>query len=65
MSLSLYSTNDLREGSHNRYFTDPRARNTLSAEEPIQYDQATGVISTAAFGEFHMSLLLTETPITI
>jgi hypothetical protein len=38
-------TDDLTEGTTNKYFTDTRARNAISAGDGIDYDSATGVIS--------------------
>jgi hypothetical protein len=39
------TTDDLDEGTTNKYFTDTRARNAISAGDGIDYDSATGVIS--------------------
>ena len=39
------TTDDLDEGTTNKYFTDTRARNAISAGDGIDYDSATGIIS--------------------
>ena len=39
------NTDDLTEGTTNKYFTDARARSAISAGDGIDYDSSTGVIS--------------------
>lgn len=46
-SLTL-DTDDVGEGSTNLYFTDARARSSISTEGSISYNSATGVISFSA-----------------
>ena len=43
--ISNHDTDGLSEGSTNQYFTESRARNSISATGDISYDPATGVIS--------------------
>jgi hypothetical protein len=43
--VSNHDTDDISEGSTNLYYTDTRARNSISASGDISYDSATGVIS--------------------
>ena len=43
--ISNHDTDGLSEGSTNQYFTEARARNSISATGDISYDPATGVIS--------------------
>jgi hypothetical protein len=43
-SISNFTTNDLDEGSSNKYFTEERSRNAISAGGDLQYDPQTGVI---------------------
>jgi hypothetical protein len=47
-SLSNHDTDDLSEGSTNRYFSNTLARNAISASGDISYDSSTGVISFTA-----------------
>jgi hypothetical protein len=44
-SISNHTTDALAEGPNNQYFTNARARNSISAGTGIVYDSATGVIS--------------------
>jgi len=44
-SISNHDTDDLSEGSSNLYFTDSRARNSISVSGDLSYDPTTGVIS--------------------
>ena len=46
--LGNTNTDKVAEGSSNLYFTTARARNSISAGSNIQYDSATGIISTLA-----------------
>ena len=43
--LTGNTTDDLSEGASNKYFTDARARDALSAGTGISYDSDTGIIS--------------------
>ena len=43
-NISL-TTNDIPEGSNNKYFSDFKARNSISALAPLTYDVSTGVFS--------------------
>ena len=43
--ISNHDTDALTEGVTNQYFTETRARNSISASGDISYDAATGVIS--------------------
>jgi hypothetical protein len=45
------TTDDLDEGTTNKYFTDTRARNAISEGTGINYDSSTGVVS-ADLGDF-------------
>lgn len=45
VSLSAFTTDDLAEGSSNLYFTQARARASLSGVSPITYNSTTGEIS--------------------
>lgn len=45
VSLSAFTTDDLAEGSTNLYFTQARARASLSGISPITYNATTGEIS--------------------
>jgi len=47
-SLATVDTDEIAEGPTNFYFTTSRARNVLSAGSNIDYDAATGIISTDA-----------------
>lgn len=47
-SLSNHDTDDLSEGSTNRYFSNALARGAISASGDISYDSSTGVISFTA-----------------
>ena len=51
------TTDDLPEGSNNLYFTTARARQSISANAPILYDNSTGVISheTSSQGDLTLS----------
>ena len=44
-SLSNHDTDDLSEGTSNRYFTDGRARDAISVSGDLSYNSSTGVIS--------------------
>jgi hypothetical protein len=43
--ISNHDTDDLSEGSTNQYFTQERARDSISVSGDLSYDSATGVIS--------------------
>jgi hypothetical protein len=47
-SLSNHDTDDLTEGSTNRYFSNALARSAISASGDISYNSSTGVISFTA-----------------
>jgi hypothetical protein len=47
-SLSSVDTDEIAEGGINQYFTTARARNSVSNGSNIDYDPATGIISTQA-----------------
>lgn len=47
-SLSNHDTDDLAEGSTNRYFSNALARSAISASGDISYNSSTGVISFTA-----------------
>ena len=47
-TLATVDTDEIAEGPTNLYFTTARARNTISAGSNINYDPATGIISTQA-----------------
>ena len=47
-SLSGINSDEVQEGSVNLYFTTERARNSISNGSNINYDPATGVVSTLA-----------------
>jgi len=51
------TTDDLDEGSNNLYFTTARARQSISANAPILYNNSTGVISheTSSQGDLTLS----------
>ena len=48
-SFSGKSTDDLSEGSTNQYFTDTRARNSLSASGDLSYDSSSGDFSVTTY----------------
>jgi len=41
----VLTSNDIAEGSTNKYYTDTRARNAISATSPVVYNNGTGAIS--------------------
>jgi hypothetical protein len=43
--ISNHDTDELEEGTNNLYFTEGRARNSISVTGDLSYDSATGVIS--------------------
>jgi hypothetical protein len=43
--ISNHDTDDLDEGATNQYFTEARARDSISVSGDLSYDSATGVIS--------------------
>lgn len=49
------TTDDLSEGSLNRYFTDGRSRSALSGGRGIDYDQPSGEISSVLNGKYELS----------
>jgi len=50
--LTTKSTDDLAEGSTNKYYTDARARGALSGSSGISYDSGTGVFSLVTTGDW-------------
>ena len=45
------TTNEIGEGTNNKYFTDTRARNAISVSAPLNYNASTGTLTmTAATG---------------
>ena len=44
----VLTTNDVSEGANNKYFTDARARASLSATAPLSYNSVTGTLSMTA-----------------
>jgi hypothetical protein len=47
----VLTTNDVAEGTTNKYFTDARVRNAISASAPLNFNTTSGVLSmTAASG---------------
>ena len=44
-AVALLDTDDIAEGSVNQYFTQARARGSVSASGDLSYDQSTGVFS--------------------
>lgn len=49
VSLNNLSTDDLAEGSNNLYFTQTRARDSVSASGDLNYDSGTGVFSVTTY----------------
>lgn len=45
------TTDDLTEGSTNKYFTTARARDSISVTAPLSYNNTTGVISITEIGD--------------
>jgi hypothetical protein len=55
-SLSAFTTDDLTQGSVNKYYADGLARAAISGQAPINYNATTGVISLDQSGVDHGSL---------
>jgi hypothetical protein len=44
----VLTTNEIAEGANNKYYTDTRARNAISATTPLSFNSTTGTISMTA-----------------
>ncbi len=44
----VLTTNEISEGANNKYYTDARVRNALSATSPLTYNASTGTFSISA-----------------